>query len=103
MPTPSPSDELLVLRRKPRITGWLSLGWRFVAMAALLGILILIHWIEREGLKDTHDGSVSFLDVIYFTMISATHDRLRRHRPGHRPDTHVRRDRSSRRSASSSC
>ena len=41
-------------------------------MAALLGILILIHWLEREGLKDTHDGSVSFLDVIYFTMISAT-------------------------------
>jgi voltage-gated potassium channel len=41
-------------------------------MAALLGILVLIHWLEREGLKDTHDGSVSFLDVIYFTMISAT-------------------------------
>ena len=41
-------------------------------MAALLGLLILIHWIEREGLKDMHDGSVSFLDVIYFTMISAT-------------------------------
>src|SRR5829696_6178199 len=72
MPTPSPSDDLLVLRRKPRITGWLSLGWRFTAMAALLGILILIHWLERNGLKDTHDGSVSFLDLIYFTMISAT-------------------------------
>ena len=72
MPTPNSSDDLLVLRRKPRITGWLSLGWRFTAMAALLGILILIHWLERNGLKDTHDGSVSFLDVIYFTMISAT-------------------------------
>ena len=72
MPTPNPSDDLLVLRRKPRITGWLSLGWRFTAMAALLGILILIHWLERDGHKDTHDGSVSFLDVIYFTMISAT-------------------------------
>jgi len=72
MATPTPSEELLVLRRKPRITGWLSLGWRLVAMAALLGILILIHWVERNGLKDTHDGSVSFLDVIYFTMISAT-------------------------------
>ena len=68
----SDTEELLVLRRKPRITGWLSLGWRLTAMAALLGILILIHWLERDGLKDTHDGSVSFLDVIYFTMISAT-------------------------------
>ena len=54
------------------MTGWLSLGWRLTAMAALLGILILIHWIERDGLKDNYDGSVSFLDVIYFTMISAT-------------------------------
>ena len=65
-------DELLVLRRKPRITGWLSLGWRVVAMIFLLGLLILIHWLERDGLKDSHDGAVSFLDVIYFTMISAT-------------------------------
>ena len=66
------AGELLVLRRKPKITGWLSLGWRLFAMAALLGILILIHWLERDGLKDNHDGVVSFLDVIYFTMISAT-------------------------------
>jgi voltage-gated potassium channel Kch len=66
------SGELLVLRRKPKITGWLSLGWRVIAMAFLLGLLILIHWIERDGLKDNYDGVVSFLDVIYFTMISAT-------------------------------
>ncbi len=72
MATASDTEELLVLRRKPRITGWLSLGWRLTAMAFLLGILILIHWLERDGLKDMHDGSVSFLDVIYFTMISAT-------------------------------
>lgn len=65
-------DELLVLRRKPRIRGWYSLGWRVAAMAFLLGLLVLVHWLEREGLKDTYDGSVSFLDVIYFTMISAT-------------------------------
>ena len=72
MPAEINTDELLVLRRKPRITGWLSLGWRLAAMATLLGILILIHWFEREGLTDTLDGNVSFLDVIYFTMISAT-------------------------------
>ncbi|MBA3526611.1 MAG: NAD-binding protein [Sphingomonas sp.] len=41
-------------------------------MAGLLGLLILIHWLERDGLKDAHDGQVDFLDVIYFTMISAT-------------------------------
>ena len=72
MPTSRDISDLLVLRRKPRITGWLGLGWRIGAMVGLIGSLILIHWLEREGLKDAHDGSVSFLDVIYFTMISAT-------------------------------
>jgi voltage-gated potassium channel len=66
------SDELLVLRRKPRIRGWYSLAWRLTALVFLLALLILVHWVEREGLKDNYDGNVSFLDVIYFTMISAT-------------------------------
>ena len=65
-------EELLTLRRRSRITGWFQLGWRIGAVIALIGILILVHWLERDGLKDTHDGSVSFLDVVYFTMISAT-------------------------------
>ncbi|HEX6217867.1 MAG TPA: potassium channel family protein [Sphingomicrobium sp.] len=72
MPRVKDSNELLVLKRKPRIAGWASLGWRLVAMAGLLALLILIHWIERDGLKDALDGHVSLLDVIYFTMISAT-------------------------------
>jgi hypothetical protein len=42
------------------------------AAAGLLGLLVLFHWLERDGPKDTFDGHVSFLDVIYFTMISAT-------------------------------
>ena len=64
--------SLLVLRRKPRLTGWVGLGWRVAVMFGLLGLLILIHWLERDGLKDTHDGDVGLIDVIYFTMISAT-------------------------------
>ena len=72
MPALRDTSELLVLRRKPRFSGWLGLGWRIAMMAGLLGLLILIHWLERDGLKDTYDGKVSFLDVIYFTMISAT-------------------------------
>jgi len=66
------ADAFLILRRKPRLTGWLGLGWRIAVMAGLLGLLILIHWLERDGLKDTHDGDVGLVDVIYFTMISAT-------------------------------
>ena len=65
-------EELLTLRRKSRITGWFQLGWRIAAVAALIALLILFHWFERDGLKDTHDGHVSLLDVIYFTMISVT-------------------------------
>src|SRR3990170_7429939 len=65
-------DDLLTLKRKSRITGWFQLGWRIAAATGLLGILVLFHWLEREGLKDTHDGHVSLVDVIYFTMISAT-------------------------------
>jgi len=69
----TPADEdLLTLRRRSRITGWFQLGWRIVAALSLIGILILFHWLERDGLKDNHDGHVSLLDVIYFTMISAT-------------------------------
>jgi len=72
MPGGLDDSELLVLRRKRRISGWYEIGWRVAAVAALLGILILVHWLEREGLRDDLDGHVSFLDVIYFTFISAT-------------------------------
>ena len=65
-------EDLLTLRRRSRITGWFQLAWRIGAVIALIGVLILFHWLEREGLKDNHDGEVSLLDVIYFTMISAT-------------------------------
>jgi len=65
-------EELLTLRRKSPIKGWFELGWRIVAVIALLAFLILFHWVERDGLRDNHDGVVSFSDVVYFTMISAT-------------------------------
>lgn len=44
-------------------------------MAIMLGMIVFIiafHWFERDALKDTHDGHITFADVIYFTMISAT-------------------------------
>ncbi|HXG99098.1 MAG TPA: hypothetical protein VNI79_01640 [Sphingomicrobium sp.] len=37
------ASSQLILRRKPRLTGWLGLGWRIAVMAGLLGLLILIH------------------------------------------------------------
>ena len=62
----------VTLRRKGRLPVWAQLAWRAALVIGLLAFTILLHWIERDGLKDNHDGHISFVDVIYFTMISIT-------------------------------
>lgn len=68
---PRGPDEI-TLRRRGRLPVWAQLGWRAALVLGLLAFAILVHWIERDGLKDSHDGHVSFVDVVYFTMISIT-------------------------------
>lgn len=60
------------LTRKSGLPIWLSIGWRVVAVLSLVGLAIAVHWFDRAGLRDNYDGEVSFLDVLYFTMISIT-------------------------------
>lgn len=60
------------LKRAVGLPVWADVGLRLGAAFTLVFFVVLIHWIDREGLKDTHDGVVSFLDVFYFTMISIT-------------------------------
>lgn len=60
------------LRRALRVPVWADLGLRVGAALTLVFIVVLIHWWDREGLVDNLDGEVSFLDVVYFTMISIT-------------------------------
>ena len=60
------------LRRAVRIPVWGDLGIRLGLALLLITIVVMIHWWDREGLVDNLDGEVSFLDVIYFTMISIT-------------------------------
>ena len=60
------------LRRATRIPVWGDLGIRLGLALALIMLVVMIHWWDREGLVDNLDGDVSFLDVIYFTMISIT-------------------------------
>jgi voltage-gated potassium channel len=62
----------VTLRRKSPLPVWVQIGWRVTLVLALLGFAIAIHWFERDGLRDNYDGTVSFVDVIYFTMISIT-------------------------------
>ena len=60
------------LRRATRIPVWADAGIRLSAALFLILIVVLIHWTDRGGLVDNHDGQISFLDVVYFTMISIT-------------------------------
>ncbi|KLE32378.1 potassium channel family protein [Aurantiacibacter luteus] len=60
------------LKRAVRIPVWGDLTIRLSIALALIFLVIMIHWWDREGLVDNLDGHVSFLDVIYFTMISIT-------------------------------
>lgn len=60
------------LRRASKWPVWADVGVRLSIAFALIGIVVLVHWIDRDGLVDHYDGNVSFLDVVYFTMISVT-------------------------------
>ncbi|MDE0880572.1 MAG: potassium channel family protein [Sphingomonas bacterium] len=62
----------LVLDRRSGIGVWQSLGFRALLVAGLLGIALLGHWLDREGLRDNADGSISFLDIVYFTTVTVT-------------------------------
>lgn len=60
------------LRRASKIPVWADVLLRLSLAFFLIFIVIVIHWFDRAGLKDNHDGVISFLDVVYFTMISVT-------------------------------
>lgn len=65
-------ERYATLKRRSRMPVWVAIGWRVLFVLGLLGIAISVHWFDRTGLRDNYDGDVSFLDVIYFTMISIT-------------------------------
>ncbi len=60
------------LRRAVKLPLWGDLSLRLGAALFLIMIVVMIHWFDREGLVDNVDGDVSFLDIVYFTMISIT-------------------------------
>lgn len=60
------------LRRQVKVPVWADIGVRMGVALGLIAFLILIHWIGRDGLKDSYDGEVTFLDVAYFTVVSIT-------------------------------
>jgi voltage-gated potassium channel len=54
------------------VTVWADIGLRMGVALGLILFLILIHWLGRDGLQDSHDGEITFLDVAYFTVVSVT-------------------------------
>lgn len=65
-------SEFLTLKRKSSLPIWLDILIRVGFVLFLIGTAIAVHWFDRNGLQDSYDGDVSFLDVVYFTMISIT-------------------------------
>jgi voltage-gated potassium channel len=72
MPRLRRGPDDVTLRRKSPLPIWAQLGWRASLVVGLLILTLTVHWLERDGLKDTLDGHISFSDVVYFTMISIT-------------------------------
>ncbi len=62
----------MTLRRKSAISVWSQLAIRIAILFALFAVIVAVHWFERDSLTDSHDGVISFTDVLYFTMISVT-------------------------------
>jgi voltage-gated potassium channel len=60
------------LRRAVRIPVWGDLSLRLGVALALVMLVVTIHWFDRDGLYDATGGEISFLDVVYFTVISIT-------------------------------
>jgi voltage-gated potassium channel len=69
---PRGADQWQPLRRQVRIPVWGDVSLRSGLVLLLIALVVGIHWLDREGLKDNHDNVISFLDVVYFTMISIT-------------------------------
>ncbi len=67
-----PEDAVAPLRRRAPQSGWRQLGIRAALALGMIGVVLLTLWLDRDGLKDQIDGSISFVDVVYFTAVTIT-------------------------------
>ena len=58
--------------RRGRLSIRTTLLLRVLGVLLLIGIALGGHWFDRDGLRDNSDGSITFLDVVYFTVITVT-------------------------------
>jgi len=68
----APSAMAGFLRRRSSMPMWMDLTWRVLLLFGLISLVLLLHWIGRDGLKDNLDNQISFIDVLYFTTVTVT-------------------------------
>lgn len=69
---PRRDDAHDFLRRRSNIPVWADLAWRVLLILSLIAIVLIVHWLHRDGLKDNLDDHISFVDVLYFTTVTVT-------------------------------
>ena len=52
-----PSATAGFLRRRSSMPMWMDLAWRVVLLFGLIALVLLFHWIGRDGLKDDFDAT----------------------------------------------
>lgn len=60
------------LKRQRSLTILQALLVRACLAFALMAIALAGHWFDRDGLRDNVDGTISFIDVLYFTAVTIT-------------------------------
>lgn len=69
---PRRDDFSHFLQRRSSVPVWLDLLARVGVIVALFGVVLIVHWIYRDGLRDSLDNRISFIDVLYFTTVTVT-------------------------------
>ena len=60
------------LNRKSPLPVWAAIAWRAAFAVGLVVLAVLVHWMEREGLRDHADGHVSFIKIYWEMAYSPT-------------------------------
>lgn len=68
----TPPEAVKPLRRQRPNSAWRRLLFRFGLAIGLILLTFSVLWLDRDGLKDQIDGSITLVDTIYFTMVTVT-------------------------------
>jgi len=64
------TDQYRILLPRSEVSPQLQVGRRLLAALLVLMSTVLIVYFDRAGYNDNHDGSVSFVDAVYYTTVT---------------------------------